>query len=97
MNDARRQRQETTMTRPTPDIEVAATADTSGMLCPLPVFRAALALGQLEAGQVLELICTDPGSLTDIPAFARRRGDTLLAVDEGDATQVFWLQKGEPR
>ena len=78
----------------TSGIEVAATLDCSGLLCPLPVYKAALELGKLEAGDVLELICTDPGSLADIPAMARQRGDTLLAVEERDATQVFWLTKG---
>lgn len=79
------------------DIKVSTTLDTSGMLCPLPVYKAALALDQLEPGQVLELICTDPGSLADIPAFARQRRDTLLAVDEGETAQVFWLRKGARR
>ena len=75
-------------------IETAATLDCSGLLCPLPVYKAALQLDKLETGEVLELICTDPGSLEDIPAMARQRGDTLVAVEEHDATQVFWLAKG---
>lgn len=75
-------------------IEVAATLDCSGLLCPLPVYKAALELGKLETGEVLELVCTDPGSLEDIPAMARQRGDTLVAIEERDATQVFWLAKG---
>ncbi len=76
------------------DINVTESLDTSGLLCPLPVYKAALALEQLEAGQVLELTCTDPGSLEDIPAMARQRGDTLLRTDERGATQVFWIEKG---
>ena len=75
-------------------IEVAATLDCSGLLCPLPVYKAALELGKFETGAVLKLICTDPGSLEDIPAMARQRGDTLLAVEQRDETQVFWLAKG---
>ena len=89
-NDAK----EKTVTQPMTGIEAAATLDTSGLLCPLPVYKAALALDQLETGQVLELISTDRGSLADVPAFARQRGDTLLALDEGDVTHVFWLRKG---
>lgn len=73
------------------------TLDTSGLLCPLPVYKAALALGKLEDGQVLRLICTDPGSLEDIPAMARQRGDVLLATEASGATQTFWLQKGPAR
>jgi tRNA 2-thiouridine synthesizing protein A len=78
----------------TTQISVTETLDASGVLCPLPVYKAALALKRLEPGQVLELVCTDPGSLEDIPAMARQRGDTLLKTDDRGDTQVFWIEKG---
>lgn len=68
--------------------------DTTGLLCPLPVYKAGLALNGMAAGEVLELICSDPGSLEDVPALARQRGDTLLAAENLDGTQVFRIQKG---
>lgn len=68
--------------------------DCTGLLCPLPVYKAALALAKLEPGDVLELITTDPGALEDIPAMARQRGDTLLATEEVGTTQMFYLEKG---
>lgn len=70
------------------------TLDTSGLVCPLPVYKAALVLRTMESGQVLELICTDPGSLADIPALARQRGDRLLETDDRGDTQVFWIERG---
>lgn len=76
------------------EMTVTTTLDTSGLLCPLPVYKAAMALKQLGSGQVLELICTDPGSLEDIPAMARQRGDVLLDTDDRGDTQVFWIEKG---
>ncbi len=82
------------MTTQTDRPEVTATVDTSGLLCPLPVYKAALALAKLDPGDVLELICTDPGALVDIPAMARQRGDSLLGSEERDSTQTFWLEKG---
>ncbi|MDX2342712.1 MAG: sulfurtransferase TusA family protein [Acidimicrobiia bacterium] len=82
------------MTTRTHQPESDDTLDTSGLLCPLPVYKAAIALGRLEAGQVLQLICTDPGSLADIPAMARQRGDVLLASDEDGTCQTFWIEKG---
>lgn len=85
------------MTPAIDDVEIAETLDTSGLLCPLPVYKAALAMKRLTPGQVLELICTDPGSLADIPAFAKQRGDRLLAVDSNDTVQRFWVEKGSPR
>ena len=75
-------------------ITVTETLDCSGLLCPLPVYKAALALGKLEAGDVLALITTDPGALEDIPAMARQRGDTLLATEDHGTTQTFYLEKG---
>jgi tRNA 2-thiouridine synthesizing protein A len=68
--------------------------DCTGLLCPLPVYKAALALNQLEEGQVLRLVTTDPGALADIPAMARQRGDTLVEVIEDGDRQVFTLVKG---
>lgn len=82
------------MTTQTDRPEATDTLDTSGLLCPLPVYKAAMALGKLDDGQVLQLICTDPGSLADIPAMARQRGDTLLAIDEEGTSQIFWIKKG---
>jgi len=76
------------------DFEVDTSLDCSGLLCPLPVYKAGLELNKLAAGQVIELVCTDPGSLEDIPALARQRGDELLGFEERGETQVFWLRKG---
>ena len=77
-----------------PTDRVTTTVDTSGLLCPMPVYEAARALGSLQPGEVLELICTDPGALADIPALARQRGDVLIANEQRDGTQVFWIEGG---
>lgn len=84
------------MTQPTntDDFQITTALDCRGLLCPLPVYKAAMAINGLEPGQVLELTCTDPGSLEDIPAMARQRGDLLRAVEERGETQVFWIEKG---
>ncbi len=86
------------MTRPTTDeIRVTETLDTTGLLCPLPVYQAGAVLARLSPGEVLELICTDPGSLEDIPALARQRGDVLVASSQDGGTQRFWLERGAGR
>lgn len=76
------------------EIAVAETLDCSGLLCPLPVYKAGIVLNRLEDGDVLELVTTDPGALEDIPAMARQRGDRVLAVEEEDRTQRFLVKKG---
>ena len=76
------------------DDTTTATLDCSGLLCPVPVYKAALAMKELADGETLRLITTDPGSLEDIPAFARQTGSRLLRSEEAGGTQTFWLVKG---
>jgi tRNA 2-thiouridine synthesizing protein A len=82
------------MTTKNPAVVPTTSLDTSGLLCPLPVYKASLALKALAAGEVLELVCTDPGSLADIPALARQRGDTIVKTEDLGDIQTFWIQKG---
>ena len=70
-----------------------AELDCKGLLCPLPVYRTAQALGRLKAGQVLRVECTDPGSLADFPALARQRGDALLSAVAEGGVQVFHIRR----
>ena len=78
----------------TQTINIDETLDTSGTFCPLPVYKAALVLNRLSLGQVLHIITTDRGSLEDIPALTRQRGDDLVATEDRGATQLFWIRKG---
>ena len=79
---------------PIGDVEATETLDTSGLLCPLPVYKAGVVLNRLGDGDTLLLITTDPGALEDVPAMARQRGDTLLSLEKDDNKQVFLLRKG---
>jgi tRNA 2-thiouridine synthesizing protein A len=60
--------------------------DARRMLCPMPVIKTQNRIKELSPGDVLEVICTDPGALSDIPAWARINGhriiDTVDAYDE---------------
>jgi len=60
------------------DLEV----DARGLRCPLPILRAKKALSQLQSGQTLRVLTTDPHALRDFQAFARQTGNTLLAQHE---------------
>lgn len=84
-------------TEPTPNevaIEITE-LDCTGLLCPLPVYKAALALGRLQGGDRLRLLTTDPGALEDIPAMTRQRGDLLVSVEEAGDHQTFIIEKGD--
>lgn len=67
--------------------------DVRGLNCPLPILRAKKALTDLESGQVLKVLATDPGSVKDFQAFCRQTGNPLLSHDETAAEFIFFLQK----
>jgi tRNA 2-thiouridine synthesizing protein A len=68
----------------------ARVLDCKGLSCPLPVIKTAKAIKELEVGQVLELLATDPGVDPDMRAWTRRTGNELLEIDkEGEVFHVF--------
>jgi len=52
--------------------------DARNLLCPLPVIRTQERVTSLQPGDVLEVHCTDPGALHDIPAWCRVHGHLIL-------------------
>jgi tRNA 2-thiouridine synthesizing protein A len=74
------------------DVEI----DSSGLNCPLPVLKARKALSEMNSGQRLHLIATDPGANKDIPAFCKMTGNPLLNAEEAEGKLHFTIEKGEP-
>ena len=52
--------------------------DTRWLNCPLPILKAKKALTELQSGQVLKVLATDPGSVRDFQAFARQTGNEIV-------------------
>jgi tRNA 2-thiouridine synthesizing protein A len=67
--------------------------DASGLNCPLPILRAKKALAELDAGQVLHIIATDPGSVKDFEAFANQTGNELMESTENGGKFEFLIKK----
>lgn len=67
--------------------------DARGLNCPLPILRAKKALTDLQSGQVLKVVATDPGSQRDFQAFARQTGNELLGSEAKDKEWVFYLKR----
>lgn len=67
--------------------------DCRGLLCPLPVIRTQDCLKTLSAGEILEVVATDPGVLHDIPAWCRIHGHSVLEAEEREGEWVIRLQK----
>jgi len=68
------------------------TLDARNLICPLPVIRTQDLVAQLKHNDVLEIQCTDPGALSDIPAWCRINGHELISAQERD-DEVFVVLK----
>lgn len=68
--------------------------DAKGKSCPMPVVLARKGIDRLEAGQVLALEATDPGSCRDIPAWVRDMGHELLDTEQADGAWRYLIRKG---
>ena len=67
--------------------------DTSGLNCPLPILKAKKALTELQSGQTLKVIATDPGSWRDFEAFARQTGNELVSQEKNEAQFIYVLKR----
>lgn len=71
--------------------------DARRLLCPMPVIRTQDKINTLEKGNILEVTCTDPGALSDIPAWCEINGHTVLETRaEGDEVIITIQVAGEP-
>jgi tRNA 2-thiouridine synthesizing protein A len=67
-----------------------AVLDCIGLQCPLPVVKTAQAIKKLPAGELLELLATDPGVEPDMNAWTKRTGNELVSINrEGDVFHVL--------
>ena len=72
---------------------IAQTLDTKGLNCPLPILKAKRAIKDLQSGDILEVLATDPGSVKDFEAFSRVTGNELMEWNEDDGVFRFLLKK----
>lgn len=72
------------------EIKIAKTLDAKGLYCPGPVLETAKAMKQINIGEVLEVLATDPAAKPDIEAWARRTGNQILDIkQEGGVTKIL--------
>jgi len=69
--------------------------DARNLLCPLPVIRTQDRVATLASGDVLEVFCTDPGALNDIPAWCRLNGHRVLETRREGSDIVLLVEVGE--
>jgi len=68
------------------------TLDAKGLNCPLPILKARKALKEVPAGEILEILATDPGSVADFEAFCRQTKNELMEHSVDDSVYRFLIK-----
>jgi tRNA 2-thiouridine synthesizing protein A len=69
--------------------------DLAGLKCPLPALKTRKALKSISSGDFLEVHCTDPLSVIDIPNLIRETGDKVEISERNDRRIVFLIEKSD--
>lgn len=77
----------------TDSVHVDEVVDARNLMCPMPVLAATKAMRRLEPGQVIKVMATDKGSLSDMPAWAEDNGYTMLSMGTEDGVLVYHVRK----
>lgn len=67
--------------------------DATGLLCPLPVLKAAKRLRSMQPGMVLRLTADDPAAVIDVPHFCSEQGHALLSSEVTEGVQVYLIRR----
>ena len=67
--------------------------DAKGLNCPLPILKAKKALKGLEAGQILSIEATDPGSAKDFESFCTQTGNEMMKASEDAGVYYYEIKK----
>lgn len=67
--------------------------DTVGLLCPLPVLKAAKRMRGMQSGAVLRMQADDPAAVIDVPHFCVEQGYELVSSEDADGVQIYVIRK----
>lgn len=67
--------------------------DLTGLKCPLPALKTRKALRGIKPGERLEVHCTDPLAVIDIPTLLNELGERLESTERDGNRIVFLIEK----
>ena len=68
--------------------------DARGTACPGPLLAAKKAVGEIAAGEIMEILSSDEGTKRDIPKWASKKGHDFLGTVEEAGYFKIYLKKG---
>lgn len=75
------------------DIKVDLELDLKGLLCPLPMVRISQNITKVPVGGIIRAVATDPGSLADIPSWARTTGNEVVKTERKGKDIIFYVKR----
>lgn len=72
---------------------IRKSVDARGLNCPMPILRAKKALQEISIGETLEVLASDPGSMSDFEAFVKQTGDDLVSAEQLDAYYRYVIRR----
>jgi|APFre7841882724_1041349.scaffolds.fasta_scaffold09764_2 tRNA 2-thiouridine synthesizing protein A len=77
----------------TEEAKVDMELDLRGLLCPLPMVRVSQNIKNIPVGGIIKATATDPGSLADIPSWARTTGNEVLKTEKDGKDIIFFVKR----
>lgn len=74
-------------------IEVSVTVDARGSACPGPLLEAKKGIGKVRVGEILEIYSSDPGTIQDIPVWAKKVGHEYLGSLKADGYDKLFVKR----
>jgi len=71
----------------------ATKLDLTGLKCPLPALMTRKAMKALAVGERIEVHCTDPMAVIDIPVLVQQTGDRIDSAERRAEVTVFVIEK----
>lgn len=75
------------------DPKIDQKLDCTGLLCPMPVVKTRKVIKDMQVGQILEMIATDPGAIPDMEAWAKQTQHELLLAQKEEGGKFRFLIK----
>jgi TusA-related sulfurtransferase len=75
-------------------VSPTTTLDAKGLSCPMPVVKARLEIEKLSTGDVLQVLATDPGSVSDFDNWTKMSGHELIESAQDDGVYTYLIRKG---
>ncbi|MDP2233996.1 MAG: sulfurtransferase TusA family protein [Actinomycetota bacterium] len=67
--------------------------DLKGLLCPMPMVKVSQNIASVPVGGTIRAVATDPGSMADIPAWAKSTGNEVMSAEKVDGEFVFMVKR----